>query len=253
MLEPTRINKYLSAHGYCSRREADRLITLGKVFVNGVAATLGTKIIQGDDVRVEGRDRKKPPKKIYILLNKPSGIITTSDRTKKDNIMDLIDIEDRVYPVGRLDVKSEGLIILTNDGILANRLMHPRYEHEKEYVVRVDRPLEKIDIGRMQSGVELDDGRTLPAKVRQLETHKFAIILREGRNRQIRRMCEALGYEIFTLQRTRVGSLKIPMSYPVGNWRYLVTSEVRQLKKLVGLKPGPPAKQKRKKRPKPTS
>lgn len=250
MIESTRINKYLSMHGYCSRREADRLVEQGKVLINEKEATLGSKVAPGDDVRVEGRDRKKPPKKIYILVNKPSGVIVTSDRSKKDNIMDLIDFEERIFPVGRLDVKSEGLLLLTNDGILANRLMHPRYEHEKEYVVRVDKAIEKIDIGRLQNGVMLDDGITLPAKVRSLSPHKFAIILREGRNRQIRRMCEALGYEVVTLQRTRVGSLSIPMSYPVGNWRHLTISEVRQLKKLVGLNPGPPPKQFKKKRPK---
>ncbi len=248
MTEQIRINKYLSMHGYCSRREADRLVELGKVFINEKAATLGSKVGSDDDVRVEGRDRKKPPKKIYILVNKPSGVIVTSDRSRPDNIIDLIDYEERIFPVGRLDVKSEGLLILTNDGILSNRLMHPRYEHEKEYVVRVDRPIEKIDIGRLQSGVMLDDGITLPAKVRSLSTHKFAIILREGRNRQIRRMCEELGYQVVTLQRTRVGTLKIPMSYPVGNWRHLTISEVRQLKKLVGLEPGPPQKQYKKKR-----
>ncbi len=248
MSEPIRINKYLSTHGYCSRREADRLIEKGKVFINDELATLGSKVNPGDDVRVEGRDRKKPPKKIYLLVNKPSGVIVTTDTRKKDNIIDLLDYPERIFPVGRLDVKTEGLLLLTNDGILSNRLMHPRYEHEKEYVVRVDRPIEKIDIGRWQNGVVLDDGRTLPSKVRQLGPYKFAIILREGRNRQIRRMCEALGYDVITLQRTRVGTLKIPMSYPVGNWRHLTESEVRQLKKLVGLDPGPPPKQKKKKR-----
>ncbi len=248
MSDPIRINKYLSNHGYCSRREADRLVKLGKVFVNDEPAELGTKVTEDDTVRVEGRDRKKPPKKIYILLNKPVGFITTTDRSKNDNVMDLIDLEERVYPVGRLDVQSCGLLMFTNDGVLANRLMHPRYEHEKEYVVVVDQPLDKLAIGTMQSGVDLDDGRTLPTKVRKLGPNKFAIILREGRNRQIRRMCAALGYKIVSLKRTRIGTLKIISSYPEGQWRHLTEKEVRDLKKLVELDPGPPPKQKKKRK-----
>lgn len=245
-----RINKYLSTHGYCSRREADRLVEKGKVFINGRVAKLGDKIEDGDDVRVEGRDRKKKPKKIYIFFHKPVGLITTTDRRKKDNIMDWIDIEERVYPVGRLDVESSGLMLLTNDGILANRLMHPRYEHEKEYVVTVDKPIKMIDIGRLQSGVELKDGPTLPTKVRKLGPNRFAIILREGRNRQIRRMCGAIGYKVVALKRTRIGTLKMISSYPSGRWRHLTEKEVRDLKKLVELDPGPPPKQKKKKKKK---
>ncbi len=248
MSDAIRLNKYLSNHGYCSRREADRLIEKGKVYVNDEIATLGTKVSSSDDVRVEGRDRKKPPKKIYILLNKPVGYITTTDRRKQDNVMELIDLEERVYPVGRLDVQSCGLLLFTNDGVLSNRLMHPRYEHEKEYVVVVDKPLGKKDIGTMQSGVELDDGKTLPTKVRQMSENKFAIILREGRNRQIRRMCQALGYNVINLKRTRVGTLKIISSYPEGLWRHLTEKEVRDLQKLVGLDPGPTPKQKKKKK-----
>jgi 23S rRNA pseudouridine2604 synthase len=249
MSEEIRLNKYLSTHGYCSRREADRLIEQGRVFVNDRTATLGTKVTLSDDVRVEGRDRKKPPKKIYLLLNKPVGYITTTDRRKPDNVMDLVDVEDRVYPVGRLDVQSSGLLLFTNDGVLTNRLMHPRYEHEKEYVVVVDKPLDKLAIGTMQSGVELDDGKTLPTKVRKMGDNKFAIILREGRNRQIRRMCQALGYEVLSLRRTRIGTLKIIGSYPEGLWRYLTEKEIRDLKKMVGMDPGKakgPRKRKRK-------
>lgn len=247
-MKPTRLNKYLSSHGYCSRREADRLIEQGRVFVNNKPATLGTKVTDRDEVRVEGRDKKQTPKNIYLLLNKPVGVITTTDRRKKDNVIDFVDYPERIFPIGRLDVQSSGLLLLTNDGVLANRLMHPRYEHEKEYVVVVDKPLGSTTIGALQSGVELEDGRTLPTKVRKLGISTFAIILREGRNRQIRRMCEALGYNIFSLKRTRVGTVKITSSYPIGQWRHLTEKEVRDLKKLVSMNPGPAPKQKRKRK-----
>ena len=235
MSDPIRINKYLSEHGYCSRREADRLIAAGKVFINDEPAGLGDKVTEDDLVRVDGRDRKKPPKKVYILLNKPVGLISTTDKNSKDNVVDYVGYPERLYPVGRLDVKSEGLILLTNDGVLANRMMHPRYEHEKEYVVKVNRPISRRDVVQMQHGVELEDGVTLPAKVRHMDDYTFAIILREGRNRQIRRMCEALGYEVTSLKRTRVLSLKMPTTYPVGHWRHLTEFEVRDLKKATGM------------------
>jgi 23S rRNA pseudouridine2604 synthase len=230
-----RINKYLSENGYCSRREADRLIQAGKVFINDRVAQLGDQVDEADDVRVLGRDKKKPPKKIYILLNKPVGLIVTTDRRKKDNVIDFLDLRERVFPVGRLDVKSEGLLLLTNDGVLANRLMHPRYEHDKEYVVEVDHEISMRDIKKLQIGVELDDGITLTAKVRKMDETRFAMILREGRNRQIRRMCEALGYQVISLKRTRLLTLKMPSTYPAGNWRHLTELEVKQLKKAVGM------------------
>lgn len=230
-----RINKYLSEHGYCSRREADRLISAGRVFVNERPAKLGDKITESDLVRVEGRDRKRIPKKVYILVNKPVGIICTTDKNSKDNIVDFVGHPELLFPVGRLDVKSEGLILLTNDGVLANRMMHPRYEHEKEYVVTVDRPITRKDVIVMQHGVELDDGMTLPAQVRHMDEFTFAIILKEGRNRQIRRMCEAMGFEVVKLKRTRILSLKMLNTYPAGNWRYLSDGEVNELKRATGM------------------
>ncbi|MBM5789959.1 rRNA pseudouridine synthase [Candidatus Parcubacteria bacterium] len=230
-----RINKFLSANGYCSRREADRLIEAGRVFINGKRAKLGDQVMERDEVRVEGRSKQQRPKPLYLMLNKPVGVIVTSDRRKKQTVLDLLNIEERVFPVGRLDVMSEGLLLLTNDGTLANRLMHPRYEHEKEYVVEVDRALETADIRKLQNGVRLDDGMTLPAKVRKMDRMRFAIILREGRNRQIRRMCEALGYRVVRLTRTRILSLKMPSTYPSGSWRFLTPSETRDLKRAVGL------------------
>lgn len=231
----TRLNKFLAENGYCSRREADRLIEAGRVFVNGQQATLGVKVSQKDEIRVEGRDKRKPPEKIYLLLNKPRGIIVTTDRRKKNNVRDFVGCPERVFPVGRLDVQSEGLLILTNDDTLSHRLMHPRYEHEKEYVVEVDRSLDLQDIGALQHGILLEDGMTLPAKVRKLDTHRFAIILREGRNRQIRRMCSALGAEVVSLKRTRLLTLKMPLSFPSGAWRHLSASEVRELKNALGM------------------
>lgn len=230
-----RINKYLSENGYCSRREADRLIEAGRVFVNGKRAKLGDQVQEGDDVRVEGRAKLERQKKLYLLFNKPVGVIVTTDRRRHDNVLDFLKLEERVYPVGRLDVSSDGLLLLTNDGTLANRLMHPRYEHEKEYVVEVDRALESKDIKKWQNGIKLEDGVTLPAKVRQMDRTRFAIVLREGRNRQIRRMCEALGYQVIRLTRTRVLTLKMPSTYPTGEWRHLTESEVRELKKAVGM------------------
>jgi 23S rRNA pseudouridine2604 synthase len=235
-MEPLRINKYLSNHGYCSRREADRLIEAGKVFIDEKVAKLGDKVTDDNDVRVLGRDKRKPPEKIYIMLNKPSGVIVTTDRKKKDNVMNLVDIEERIFPIGRLDVKSAGLLLLTNDGILANRIMHPRYEHDKEYVVKIDRPISRKALTPLQIGVELEDGKTLPAQVRQMDETRFAIILKEGRNKQIRRMVEAIDYNVVELTRTRILSLKMPSTYPAGNWRHLTDGEVRQLRKAVGLK-----------------
>ncbi|MDG1950687.1 MAG: pseudouridine synthase [bacterium] len=249
MSDGIRINKYLSTHGYCSRREADRLVKQGKVFINDQPADLGDLVEPEDDVRVQGRDKKKEPKKVYILVNKPVGVICTTDPRSPDNIIDFVGYPERIFPVGRLDVQSEGLIILTNDGVLTNRLLHPRYEHEKEYVVTVDQSMPRRDISKLQSGVELLDGMTLPAKVRQLTPNKFAIILREGRNRQIRRMCDAIGYEVLNLKRTRMGTLKIQVHYPSGNWRHLTEKEVYDLKKMVGLKARPPAPPRKKRKP----
>lgn len=232
----TRINKYLSENGYCSRREADRLIEAGRVFINDGRASLGDKVSDNDTVRVEGRDKRYAPKKIYLLLNKPAGVIVTTDRTKKDNVIDFVGYDERLFPVGRIDVKTEGLLLLTNDGTLSNRLMHPKFEHEKEYLVQVDHPLEMSAIKQMQAGINLDDGMTLPAKVRKLDDRRFAIILKEGRNRQIRRMCEAVGYRVLTLTRTRMLTLRMPSNYPVGNWRHLTEAEVQELKKALGMK-----------------
>jgi|SRR3989339_91169 len=235
MTDAVRINKYLSTHGYCSRREADRLIEQGKVFINNVKARLGDLVDSSDDIRVLGRDKKERPEKIYILLNKPEGVVTTTNRRVRNNVMDLIDIPERVFPVGLLETQSCGLLLFTNDGTIGNRLLNPRYTYETEYVVVVDQSISKLDLGHLQNGIELRDGKTPPTKVRLLSPNRFAIILGEERPRQIKRMCEALGYQIINLMRTRMGPLKMVSSYPQGHWQHLTEKEVKDLKKMVGL------------------
>ncbi|MBI2473164.1 rRNA pseudouridine synthase [Candidatus Uhrbacteria bacterium] len=235
MTESVRINKYLSTHGYCSRREADRLIEQGKVFINNSTARLGDLVDSSDDIRVLGRDKKQQPRNIYLLLNKPEGTVVTTNRRIRDNVMDLIDSPERVFPVGLLETQSCGLLLFTNDGTLGNRLLNPRYPYETEYVVVVDQSISKLDLGHLQNGIELRDGKTPPAKVRLLSPNRFAIILEEERPKQIKRMCEALGYQIINLMRTRIGPVKMVSSYPQGHWRHLTEKEVRDLKKLVGI------------------
>ncbi|GMU25622.1 rRNA pseudouridine synthase [Patescibacteria group bacterium] len=224
-----RINKYLAEQGYCSRREADRLIQAGKVLINDRPAKLGDVVQEGDKVNVKGRAESKREGPVYIMLHKPVGYITTADRRSKQNVMELVRISRRAYPVGRLDVASSGLLIITNDGELANRLMHPSFEHEKEYAVEVNSDFDERSIRLLRHGVDLDDGRTLPAKATQTGPRTVRLTVREGRNRQIRRMMEALGYEVVSLMRIRIGELKM-QHLPPGQWRYLKPSEIRLLR-----------------------
>ncbi|MBU1029424.1 rRNA pseudouridine synthase, partial [Patescibacteria group bacterium] len=183
-----RINKYLSAQGICSRREADRLLTAGRVTVNGQPVSVGTKVSSDDQIEIDGELINNQPVKIYIILNKPVGVITTTDQRRPDNVINFIHLSERVFPVGRLDVLSSGLLLLTNDGELANRLTHPRYRHEKEYDVTVEQAVTDDQLELLKTGLKLADGPTLPAKVRRFDANRFRIVLREGRNRQIRRM-----------------------------------------------------------------
>lgn len=230
-----RLNKYLADHGYCSRREADRLIKARKVKVNGQIAELGERVDENKDhIEVEGRQQKDIPKPVYILLNKPVGIITTTDTRKPDNVISLINQKERLFPIGRLDVKTSGLLLLTNDGQLANRLTHPRFEHEKEYEVRVDKPISDKDLKHLEKGVQLADGMTAPARTKRLSENTFLLTLREGRNRQVRRMCDALHYETQRLKRIRMSSITLgPLK--VGKFRHLTKEEVCTLKQQVGL------------------
>lgn len=234
-----RINKYLSDQGFCSRREADRLIASGKVRINGRVAKLGDQVEAKDEIVVIGHAKTdERPERVYILLHKPVGYITTTDRKAKDNVLDLVPSKARLFPVGRLDVASSGLLLLTNDGELANKLTHPRYEHEKEYEVRVEEPLGRSPTGesitdaeldKLARGVTLDDGPTLPAKIKRLATDRFTITIREGRNRQVRRMCAAIGHEVRTLKRIRLGSLELG-ELASGKWRELTAKEIKALR-----------------------
>lgn len=221
MSKTTRINKYLAQNGYCSRREADRLIKAGKVYINDVRANLGDDVGETDTVRVLGRDRKVRQQNVYILLHKPIGYSTKP--SDEHNVMDLIDSPERVFPVGRLSPQTTGLLLLTNDDTLANRLINPKHNIEQEYVVDVEPTIQTIDLGRFQK----------LGKTRLLSPARFAIILEEGRQRDLVGMCEELGYQILNLMRTRLGSLKMPTTYPEGNARSLTEKEVRDLQKLV--------------------
>ena len=230
----TRINKYLSEVGFCSRRVADRLIQEGKVTVNGKVTETGAKVEEGDQVEVQGQIMKKPTKqkKIYLAFNKPVGIVCTTDRrVEPDNIIDFIKYPTRIFPVGRLDKPSEGLIILTNDGDIVNKILRARNKHEKEYIVSVNRLINKDFIQNMSNGVEILDTITTNCYVEQLGPKKFKIILTQGLNRQIRRMCEALSYRVKSLKRVRIMNIKLDV--PTGKYREFSNEEIFELKQLL--------------------
>lgn len=229
----TRINKYLSEVGYCSRRAADKLIEQGKVTINGIVPEMGTKIVPGDEVHVNGELISKPTEKpVYLAFNKPIGIVCTTDTgVEKDNIIDFIGYPKRIFPIGRLDKPSEGLILLTNDGDIVNKILRARNNHEKEYIVAVNRPVTKDFIQKMSSGVPILDTVTRKCKVEQIDRNTFRIILTQGLNRQIRRMCEHLDYRVTRLQRVRI--MNVSLDIPVGKWRHLTTEELKGINKLV--------------------
>ena len=230
----TRINKYLSEVGYCSRRVADRLIEEGKVTINGKIPEIGTKVEEGDYVEVEGHRIKKlkKQKNKYLIFNKPVGIVCTTDiKVEPDNIIEFINYPIRIFPVGRLDKMSEGLIFLTNDGEIVNKILRARNNHEKEYIVSVNRPINKDFIQRMSNGVEILETRTKNCFVEQLGLKKFKIILTQGLNRQIRRMCETLGYRVKSLKRVRIMNIKL--NVPTGKYREFTKEELFELKELL--------------------
>ncbi|MCG2460710.1 23S rRNA pseudouridine(2604) synthase RluF [Flavobacteriaceae bacterium F89] len=229
----TRINKYLSEVGFCSRRAADKLIADGRVTVNGSVPEMGTKVVPGDMVMVDGKPISKTQEKpVYIAFNKPVGIVCTTDtRVEKDNIIDYINFPKRIFPIGRLDKPSEGLIFLTDDGDIVNKILRARNNHEKEYLVTVNRPITKEFIKRMQDGVPILDTITRKCKVDRIGKFKFRIILTQGLNRQIRRMCEYLGYEVRHLKRIRI--MNILLDVPVGKWRYLTDTELTEIHGLI--------------------
>ncbi len=229
-----RINKYLSEAGYCSRRVADRLIEEGIVTINGEVSEIGTKVEEGDQVEVKGKKIEKSTKhkNIYLAFNKPVGIVCTTDRkVEPDNIIDFIKYPKRIFPIGRLDKPSEGLIFLTNDGDIVNKILRAKNNHEKEYIVSVNRPISKDFIRNMSNGVEMLDTITKNCFVQQLGQKKFRIILTQGLNRQIRRMCESLGYKVRTLKRVRIMNIKLDI--PIGKYREFTKEELIELNRLI--------------------
>jgi 23S rRNA pseudouridine2604 synthase len=231
--EETRINKYLSEVGYCSRREADKLIDAGRVTINGKVPEIGTKVKSGDEVRVDGKSII-PPKEdfVYLAFHKPVGIVCTTDTgVEKDNIIDFINYPKRIFPIGRLDKPSEGLIFLTNDGDIVNKILRARNHHEKEYIVSVDKPINADFVIAMSNGVPILDTITRKCKVEPIDKFTFKIILTQGLNRQIRRMCDYLGYNVTRLKRVRIMNVKLDM--PVGKWREITDAELSEIKRLV--------------------
>ena len=230
----TRINKYLSEVGYCSRRVADRLIQERQVTINGKVPEIGTKVEDGDQVKVKGQKIEKSmrEKNIYLAFNKPVGIVCTTDRrVEPDNIIDFIKYPKRIFPIGRLDKPSEGLIFLTNDGNIVNKILRSRNEHEKEYIVTVNLPINKDFIQSMKNGVAILGTITKNCFVKQLGPKKFKIILTQGLNRQIRRMCESLGYRVKSLKRVRIMNIKLDV--PTGNYREFTNEELFELNRLL--------------------
>ncbi|MEA3505414.1 MAG: 23S rRNA pseudouridine(2604) synthase RluF [Bacteroidota bacterium] len=232
-IKSTRINKYLSEVGYCSRRAADKLIEQGRVTINGVVPEMGTKIVSGDQVRVNGKMISEPKEKpVYIAFNKPIGIVCTTDtKVEKDNIIDYINYPKRIFPIGRLDKPSEGLIFLTDDGDIVNKILRARNNHEKEYEVTVNKPITRKFIKNMSNGVPILDTVTRKCYVEQMSKCKFTIILTQGLNRQIRRMCEHLGYDVLKLKRTRI--MNISLDIPIGQWRDITDAELKEINRLV--------------------
>lgn len=231
--EGTRINKFLSEMGYCSRRAADKLIDQGRVTINGQVPEMGTKVTARDEICIDGKPiteaRDKP---VYIAFNKPIGIVCTTDtRVEKDNIVDYINYPSRIFPIGRLDKPSEGLILLTNDGDIVNKILRARNRHEKDYIVSVDRPITKEFLEKMANGVPILDRVTRKCHLEQLDKYEFKITLTQGLNRQIRRMCEYFDYRVTALKRIRI--MNIHLDIPVGKWRYLTEEELREINDTV--------------------
>ena len=229
----TRLNKYLSEVGYCSRRAADKLIEEGRVTINGKVPEMGTKVAPEDEICVDGKLIKNTNKNpVYLAFNKPLGIVCTTDtRVEKDNIIDFIKYHKRIFPIGRLDKQSEGLILLTDDGDIVNKILRASNNHEKEYVVTVDKPISQTFIERMSNGVPILDTVTKKCEVKKLGKYEFKIILTQGLNRQIRRMCEYLDYEVQTLKRVRIMNIKLDV--PLGKHRELTQQELQELNKLL--------------------
>lgn len=225
------LNKFISDTGRCSRREADKAIAAGRVLLNGEVARMGNRVAPGDEVLLDGQPIRPAdnPDLVYIALNKPVGITCTTDRSVRDNIIDFVRYPKRIFPIGRLDKPSEGLIFLTNDGNMVNKVLRAGNRHEKEYLVRVHKPITPEFLSRMAAGVPILDTVTLPCTVEPLGKSSFRIILTQGLNRQIRHMCEYLGYRVLRLQRVRIMHVELG-NLPVGKWRHLTAAEIKTLK-----------------------
>lgn len=227
-----RINKFISETGFCSRREADRLVESGKVTINGVTAELGSQAEDGDDVRINGQPIKEKRKHVYIALNKPIGITSTTEQHIQGNIVDFVGHKERIFPIGRLDKDSEGLILMTNDGDIVNRILRAEGRHEKEYIVTVDRAVTPSFLRGMSTGVKILGEMTLSCTVTRISERVFRIILTEGKNRQIRRMCSAFGYEVRKLKRIRIMNIHLG-EQATGTWRELTPAEKSELSSLL--------------------
>ncbi len=224
----TSINKYISQTGLCSRREADKMIDARRVHINGIIAKKGNRVEDGDEVTVDGKRLKSSKKKIYLVLNKPPGITCTTDLHDKDNIIDFINHRERIFPIGRLDKASSGLILLTNDGDIVNKILREEGNHEKEYVVTVDKNITNEFLKKMSNGIPILGTKTKKCKMQGVNKHTFRITLTQGLNRQIRRMCEFLNYKVITLKRLRMMNISLGR-LPVGNYRELTKKELKDL------------------------
>lgn len=226
------LNKYISSTGICSRREAEKLITAGRVTINGKPTQLGNRVFDGDVVKIDGRPLKAKPKTLYIAFNKPVGIVCTTDSKERNNIVKYINHPERLFPIGRLDKPSEGLIFLTNDGDIVNKILRAGNNHEKDYVVTVDKPITDEFIKRMSNGIPILGTVTKKCNVTKISTKVFQIVLTQGLNRQIRRMCEYLGYEVTKLKRTRIMNVNLDR-LAMGQWRELTPDELSEINKMV--------------------
>ena len=230
----TRLNKYLSEIGYCSRRAADKLLDDQRIKINGKIAVMGLKIGPMDRIEIDGKNVQIPAKsdRVYLMVNKPTGIVCTTDtRVEKDNIVDFINYPSRIFPIGRLDKASEGLLLMTDDGDIVNKILRSRNHHEKEYIVKVDQVITESFLSKMRSGIPMLETMTKPCYVSAINKHEFKIILTQGLNRQIRRMCAFLDYQVVSLQRIRIMNIKLDIPY--GKWRNLREEELIKLHGLL--------------------
>ncbi len=233
-----RINVYISSTGFCSRREADRLIKNGLVTVDNLPATIGMEVEAENIVKVNGKIVGNRPQRVYLAFNKPRGIVSTTDQSKPNNIIDYLDYPERIFPIGRLDKDTSGLILLTNDGMIVNKILRSENNHEKEYIVEVDKNINDIFISKMSTGVEIynpvqhEKVITKPAIVKQINSRKFSLIITQGYNLQIRRMVKELGFNVVSLQRIRIINIKLN-DLQVGKWRYLSDNELKGLLKTL--------------------